>query len=97
MLTVLLSGCASVPVVMPFKDHKLIIANQSTLDEKCSSVISYWDNGTVVRQGQHFMGCWLPGSREIWVRSDCGGAKALPHEYCHKDGKRDCSNYDWPE
>ena len=63
--------------------------------------VKRWDDG----RAWHYKdnppaGCWRPREKEILVRWDCSGAKAIPHELAHKFKVwRDTytSEYSWPE
>lgn len=92
------SACAGGrPKRVAYADYTLIIASPGDVDRACQVRAARWDDGHKPRYGEHTAGCWKADAREIWLRWDDVGARALPHELCHKDGKPDCRAYDWPD
>jgi hypothetical protein len=86
-------ACAAPVKVYHYSWGDIYKANPVAVDQACGD-IETWDDGTPVKRGDHFAGCRI--NNNIWVRWDCQGAKALPHELAHLDGVSDPGeDYDW--
>ena len=94
----LLAGCAAaLPRRYCYSWGCINRASANTLALHCSPVAGKWDNGKVRPKWAPVAGCYDKGSGDIWVEDSCEGAKALPHEWAHKDGIFDPKKegYDW--
>jgi hypothetical protein len=89
-----LSGCGQ-PKAIVYSWGKVIRADPSSVNEACGTE-GTWDSGQSKRFGEQHAGCWKPEERELWLRWDNAGLRAIFHELCHVDGKHDCEGYEWP-
>ena len=97
---VFLQSCRTVPTVkrVEYDGYSINIASPQEVMRACYTPGAKWDDGTLVDPiKETYAGCYIPTKHEIWVRWDEKGAKALPHELCHKDGHHDCEKYNWPD
>ena len=93
-LALLATGCVATPAqVYQYSWGRIIKLDQESLNRVCQTATSKWDNGAPMRFGQNVGGCKI--GNDIYVLWSASGAKAIPHELCHLDGKTDCEAYNW--
>lgn len=94
-LAATLTSCAWTPVVHRYPSGLMIVRlDPATVAQACPG--KTWDDGRP-RGGRTPAGCYDASADTIFVRNDCVGAQALPHELAHREGIAEPSKagYDW--
>lgn len=95
LLVAFLAGCAPVSRVMSYPSGlNLVLMDRVEIDTVCSKK---WDDGSPLGPDDHADACYSKKSDTIYLRNDCLGAEALPHELAHREGVAEPSKmgYDW--
>jgi len=90
-----MSGCTWQPAAMTYPSGLTIVRlDPSVINQACTG--KNWDNG-MPRNGRSAAGCYSKATDTIYIQNNCEGAKALTHEWAHKEGVAEPSKegFDW--
>ena len=98
LAALLLSGCATAPVVYQYPSGlRIVRADQYVMAQACAASEGRWDDGRYRRKGEAGTACWIAAENSIYIEDSCRGARAIVHELAHKEGIADPDNagYSW--